>query len=187
MNAASGAGLGPLALAAGLSFSTVSFAEANQLQLLAQAEARTQVKTPPAGASPQGPTNWVVTCGSGTSGLDCRALSRLPVTGSDGAFFTVAVRIPPETKQPIMFVLTPLGVDLASGATVAFAGAEARKISFQNCDPSGCLAEQAISAAELDSLIKGRGLTVSVLTKDKQPLSVQVPAAGFSAAYAKIK
>ena len=36
-------------------------------------------------------------------------------------------------------------------------------------------------------MLKGQALTISVQDRDKQPISVQVPATGFPAAYGKIK
>lgn len=100
---------------------------------------------------------------------------------------SVAVRLSPETKKPIMLLLLPMGIYLPAGVTVQFGQDAAKKVPLQNCDGTGCLAEYAMTEPEIAAMLKGQGFTISVQDRDKQPVSVQVPATGFPAAYAKIK
>ena len=147
---------------------------------------RQQVQATPAQA-PQAQVQpvWGVTCGAAPGGLDCRALQTLAMT--DSGRLSLAVRILPDTKKPVMLLLLPLGIYLPAGVTLQFGQDAAKMAPLQNCDSAGCLAEYPISEAEIAALVKGQGLTVAVQDASKQPISVQVPAAGFSAAYAKIK
>lgn len=135
--------------------------------------------------SSQSPPIWGVNCTGTPAGLDCRALQNLPMTNSGVA--TVAVRLLPETKKPVLLVLVPLGIHLPAGATVQIGQEEAKRLPLQNCNSTGCLAEYPLADAELAALLKGEAMTISVQDRDKRPISVQVPATGFPAAYAKIK
>ena len=100
---------------------------------------------------------------------------------------SVVVRVPAETKKPVMLLLVPLGIYLPAGVKVQVGQDAAKTVPLQNCDGTGCLAEYAITEPELAAMLKGQGLTISVQDRDKQPVSVQVPATGFPAAYGKIK
>lgn len=128
---------------------------------------------------------WGVNCAGTPTGLDCRAVQSLPMTNTGQA--TVAVRLLPETKKPVLLVLVPLGIHLPTGATVQIGQDEAKRLPLQNCDLSGCLADYPLADPELAALLKGQAITISVQDRDKRPISVQVPATGFPAAYAKIK
>ena len=146
---------------------------------LAQA---TQATSTPAPAQPI----WGVTCAGTPGGLDCRATQAVQMTDTGQVTF-LAVRLPPETKKPVMLLLLPMGIYLPAGVTVQFGQDAAKTVPLQNCDSAGCLAEYAITEAEIAAMLKGIAVTVSVQSRDKQPISVQVPGTGFPAAYAKIK
>ena len=100
---------------------------------------------------------------------------------------SVAVRLPADTKKPVMYVLVPMGIYLPAGITLQFGQADAKKVSPRSCNSSGCLAEYAPTDAEIGALSKGQSLTVSVQDVDQKPLTLQVPSTGFAAAYAKIR
>ena len=128
---------------------------------------------------------WGVNCAGTATGLDCRAIqfARMTNTGQ----LSLAVHMVPETKKPTLLLLLPLAINLPTGVALQFGQGQPKTVSLKNCDPAGCLAEYAITDAELAALIKGEPLTVSVQGPDNAPITVQVPATGFAAAYAKIK
>ena len=128
---------------------------------------------------------WGVTCAGTASGLDCRAIQSLLMTNTGQ--LSLAVRVPAETKKPVMLLLVPMGIYLPAGVKVQVGQDAAKTVPLQNCDGTGCLAEYAITEPELAAMLKGQALTISVQDRDKQPVSVQVPATGFPAAYGKIK
>jgi len=137
--------------------------------------------------APQQTPQWVVGCTNADSGLDCRAAQTL-VYQQEGRNIQVSavVRIAPDTKKPQLILQVPLGVQLPVGITIQFGKQQAKSIPFQSCNMNGCLAEYAVSQAEITSLAKGTNLTLSVRTPDNTSLRVSVPAAGFAAAYAKM-
>jgi invasion protein IalB len=143
----------------------------------------------PAPAQPApAPPQWVLGCSNTQGGLDCSAAQSIFVrqAGQNDVRANVVVRVPPDTKKPNLLLQLPLGVYLPSGVTLRFGGGGAKAIPFQSCNQGGCLAEYAIAEAEIASLLNGEALTLSVQTADKKPFTLQVPAAGFAAAYAKM-
>jgi len=141
--------------------------------------------TQPTPAPAQAQPIWGVNCAGTPGGLDCRAIQAAQMTNTGQV--TLAVRVPAETKNPVMLLLLPMGIYLPSGVTVQFGQDAAKTVPLQNCDGAGCLAEYAITEAEIAAMLKGSAVTISVRDRDKQPISVQVPGTGFPAAYAKIK
>ena len=135
--------------------------------------------------TPQAQPFWGVSCAGTASGLDCRVIQNVPMTNSGQA--SVAVRLPLETKKPVMLILVPAGIYLPAGLSVNFGQEPAKQVVLKSCDSSGCLAEHPITDVEIGAMLKGQALTLSVQDANQQPIKVQVPANGFAAAYAKIK
>ena len=101
---------------------------------------------------------------------------------------SVAVRVPADTKKPILLVQVPLGVYLPAGASLQIGKDEAKTLPFSGCDRGGCVAEYAITESEIAAMTKGSDLTISVQNQNRQPaFNVTVPVTGFAAAYAKVK
>ena len=128
---------------------------------------------------------WGVNCAGVPGGLDCRAVQNVRMTNTGQ--LSVAVRLVPETKKPMLLLVVPLGIQLPAGVTLQFGQEEARVVPLQNCDASGCLAQYALTDADIAAMVRGQTVTVKVQDPNKQTISVQVPSTGFAAAYAKIK
>ena len=131
--------------------------------------------------------DWVVTCGNTKAGLDCRAGQLLRLGPGGRASLSIAVRLPADTKKPVMMFQAPLGIYLPAGITVQFGKDTAKALPFQTCRPAGCLAEYPISDAELAAMQQEDDLTVSVQDVAKQSLKIRVPMGGFAVAFAKVK
>jgi len=136
-----------------------------------------------AALAPAQPT-WGATCPPAKGALDCRALI---VQRVGNARISVAVRSASDTKKPNMLILLPLGLDLPAGVSLQFGPEVGKRVSFQSCDMSGCLAEYPVSEAEIAAMLKGADLTISVEGQNKQPITFQMSVAGFPEAYAKIR
>ena len=159
---------------------------------VAQDQGQAQPKTPAPQAAPAGeaappPPGWVVNCTSVQTGLDCRAGQSLFIKETGQRLLSVALRVPPDTKKPTLLMQVPLGIYLPAGVALQFGKDTARKIVLQSCDQNGCLAEYAITDAEIGAMLKGADLTITIQNLKQEPVAVQVPVLGFPAAYAKIK
>ena len=155
----------------------------------AQVQERSKTKPEaPVALTALAPSQWMVTCANTQAGLNCRVgQSVLFKQANQNIRVSVSLQTPPDTKKPNLLLQLPLGIYLPSGATLQFGGGGAKAVSFQTCDTNGCVAEYAISQAEVASLVKGADLTLAVRALNKTPFSFKIPAEGFAAAYAKMK
>jgi invasion protein IalB len=95
--------------------------------------------------------------------------------------------MPADTKKPVLLLQLPLGVYLPAGATLQIGKLEAQTLPYTSCDQGGCIAEYAVTDAELGAIAKGADLTISARTVQQKPFTLTVPSLGFAVAYAKIK
>jgi invasion protein IalB len=146
-------------------------------------------KTPaPQGPATRPPAIWVVNCSDNNGKLDCSAGQVVSIKSTGQRLMTVAVRVPADTKKPILMVQVPLGVYLPAGAVLQIGNDPAKTLPFKGCDQGGCMAEYAVTEAEIAAMSKGADLKVSVQNQNQKPaFTVAVPTTGFAAAYAKVK
>lgn len=144
---------------------------------------------PPPSASEDAPAEptWAVNCSNTKAGLDCRVTQSVFLKRTRQRFLSVAVRVPPKTKTPMLLIQVPLGTYLPAGVSLQFGEDAAWTLPFQNCNRAGCVAEYAVTEAEIAAMQKGTDLTVTIQNLQKQPVKLTVPATGFAEAYAKIK
>ena len=134
------------------------------------------------------PPVWVVSCDNNQGRLDCRAGQTVFVKPSGQRLLSVAVRVPADTKKPVLLLQVPLGVYLPAGASLEIGKTGAKTLQYRGCDQAGCLAEYAINDEEIASMAKGADLTISVQNQNRKPaFTITVPVTGFAAAYAKVR
>jgi invasion protein IalB len=148
---------------------------------------KVQAPAEAAGKPSQPQPNWIVNCSQTRTGLDCRVGQSLFLRQTRQRVLSVAVRIPPDSKKPVLLVQLPLGVYLPAGVNLQIGKEEAKMLPFIGCDKGGCVAQYDITDSELSSIAKGSDLTISAQTMSKKPFTLTVPALGFAAAYAKIR
>lgn len=158
----------------------------------AQVEDRAKTKTDatrqPA-AQPSTPT-WAVVCPANIKGgLDCYATQTAivpPQANNPNLRVNAVLRISPETKEPNLVFLLPLGIYLPPGVTVQFGDRDAKAIAIETCNPNGCVVEYPTKDAEISALEKETDVALSVRTPDKTSYTFTLPGRGFKAAYAKM-
>lgn len=156
------------------------------------ADAQTQqpkASAAPAKAKPAAPPKpaWGVNCVNIPAGLDCRAVQTLRLDPTGRITLGVGVRIPADTKKPVLLFQTPHGIYLPAGLTLQIGQDAAKAVPFLTCAAAGCLAEYPISEAELGAMENGTELTVSMQDLTKKSFKMHVPTLGFAEAYGKIK
>jgi invasion protein IalB len=152
-----------------------------------KAPARVEAPAEAAGQPSRPQPNWIVNCSQTRQGLECRAVQSLFLRQTRQRVLSVAVRVPADTKKPVLLLQLPLGVYLPAGASLQIGKEEAKTLPFLGCDRAGCIAEYDVTDGELNTVAKGADITISAQTMQKKPFSLAVPALGFAAAYAKIK
>ena len=181
--------IGTLMIAGGtvlclLGFGNVALAQTAQPKGTPQVNAPADAAGQPSRPQP----NWIVTCSQTRAGLECRAGQSLFLRQTRQRVLSVAVRVPADTKKPVFLMQLPLGVYLPAGATLQIGKDEAKALAFTTCDRGGCIAEYAVTDAELAAIAKGADITISGQSSgSRKPFTLTVPALGFAAAYAKIR
>ena len=135
----------------------------------------------------EGPKVWRVNCSDSEAGLDCRAVQTLFVKKTGQPFLSVVVRVPPDTKKPIMVIQAPLGSYLPAGVSLQFGQDVAKAVPFRSCNQSSCVATYAVTDAEVGAMLNRANLTIAIQNRQRTPIKLTVQGADFPEAYAKMK
>ena len=133
--------------------------------------------------------SWLSACqGPGRAAeLECQMEQRAVISGSGQLIGSVTIRVPSQTRKPVLMVRGPLGLSLASGVTIDVDGASPLALPLQTCDAGGCYAGAPIADELLNAMFKGQKLNVTFENLSKEPIKLPMSLAGFSATYGKIK
>jgi invasion protein IalB len=99
----------------------------------------------------------------------------------------VNIRVPSDSRTPIVLVQLPLGLNLPAGVKLQVDEGKASDMQIQTCENRGCYASMPIAADLLAALKSGKQLKVSFQNLAKETMTVPMPLADFPAAYEKIK
>jgi|SRR5690348_14263503 len=145
----------------------------------------------PAAAAPdnQPAANWASRCASDgrQSGLDCSVEQSIVETKSRQLLMQVVVRVPPDTRKPVLTIQLPLGLFLPAGVTLKFDEGKTDRFDVQTCDQKGCYLQMPVSNEMLQQIGKSKQMSVTFQNLSKQDIGVPVSLNGFMVAYDKIK
>src|SRR5688572_30665888 len=124
-----------------------------------------QTAAPAAGASAEHKvpeSNWVTQCGAKTrqGALDCSVQQTIIKTDTGQMVAQVSVRIPADTRAPVMMVHLPLGLFLPGGVQLQVDQNTVVDLPLQTCDANGCYAGTPVAVDLLGQLQKGRSLRI---------------------------
>ncbi|BCP52712.1 hypothetical protein K32_13290 [Kaistia sp. 32K] len=133
--------------------------------------------------------SWISTCqGPGRAAeLECQMEQRAVISGSGQLVGSITVRVPSQTRAPVLMIRGPLGLSLAGGVTIDVDGASGEVLPLQTCDAGGCYAGAPVSDALLAAMFKGKVFNVTFQNLNKEAIKLPMSLAGFSATYGKIK
>jgi invasion protein IalB len=132
-------------------------------------------------------TDWHVECSNNGKALDCRAEMQVIQSESKQIIAGVTIRVPAETKKPVMMIQVPLGVLVAEPMTIRVDGGQPERVAIQTCTLSGCFGGASVSDGLLAAMRTGKQLKLAFGSSGKQVVTVEMPLAGFVPAYEKIK
>jgi len=148
-------------------------------------------QTAPPAPAPQQQTeqgsNWRVECGNDGKVLDCRAVFQVTQRESNQLIAAVAIRVPPDTKKPVILIQMPLGIQVTEPVTVQVDAAAPEKFGVQTCTQQGCFVGAPMSDGLLAAMRTGKELKVAFANLNKQTVTVNMGLLGFGLAYDKIK
>jgi invasion protein IalB len=143
----------------------------------------------PTPANTPAPPGWVARCTSVSRETppEC-AMEETAVLAKTGQLvILVNVRVPSDTRTPIILVQLPLGLNLPAGIRVQVDEGKTADMQIQTCESRGCYASMPVPADLLAALKSGKQLKVSFQNLGKETVTVPMPLADFPAAYEKIK
>ena len=170
-----------------LAFLVAGGASSSFAQKPAEKEAAVKEPAKDAASSEQAPWGSRCVAGARESALDCLVEQKVYVAKTGQLIGAVTIRIPGETKQPVMMIQTPVGLFLPAGVTVDVDSANAEKFELQTCDASGCYVGSPMSKDLLERMQKGQKLNVSFQNLQKKVITLPMALAGFAAAYQKVR
>jgi invasion protein IalB len=163
--------------------------------LLLTATVAAKAQQPDAEASPPGagaadsPPAWSSQCNAEgrSETLDCAVTHRLFITNTGQLIGSVTIRMPGDTKEPVMMIQTPIGLFLPAGVSIDVDEKKPQRLELQTCDGNGCYAGSPVSDDFLASMLKGQKFNIKFQGLKEQEIKLQLSLVGFAAAFDKIK
>jgi len=134
-----------------------------------------------------GGSGWRVECANDGKQLDCRTINRVLQRDTQQLIAAVAVRIPPDTRKPVLAIQLPLGIQVTEGVTVRIDDRQTEHYPVQTCTQSGCIVGAPLGDALVGAMRGGRELKVAFHNLTNQTITVTMPLGGFALAHDKIK
>ena len=135
------------------------------------------------------PAPWTSNCTSPGRGLplECAVRQRAFIGKPPRFMGMITIRVPSDTKKPVIMSQTPLGLFLPAGLDIDIDGDMAQNYPFQSCSANGCYAGIPITGKLLDRMFKGGRLNVTFQHMNKKRLTLPMSLIGFSEAYGRIR
>ena len=133
--------------------------------------------------------SWATRCISGgrSDTPDCTVEQKVIVAQTRQLLAGLAVTVDHKERKPAMMLQVPVGLYLPAGVSYQFDNGTVQKLPLQTCDQSGCYAGTQVSDDLLQQFMTAQTMTVTFQGLNKQDVKVQVPIAGFAAAYDRVK
>jgi len=132
-------------------------------------------------------SNWRVECSSDGQVLDCRAVQQVIARENQQLVAGLTVRVPAETKKPVMMVQMPLGVLVSEAVDLSVDEGKPERFNIQTCNQQGCFVGTPLADVLLAAMRTGKQLRIVFQNANKQAITVTMPLAGFALAYDKVK
>jgi invasion protein IalB len=132
---------------------------------------------------------WVAKCVSESrqSPIECSIEQTLSLPNTSQLIASVLVRVPSDTRQPVMMIQLPVGIYLPAGLNLEIDDGKPQPVPLQMCDLKGCYASMQVSQDLLASLKSGKRLTMIFQNMAKNNITVPIPLGNFADAYQKIQ
>jgi invasion protein IalB len=145
--------------------------------------------TPSPNASPPAGGGWVSKCVSESrqSPVDCSIEQTVVLTNTGQLVASVLVRVPTDTRQPVMMIQVPVGLYLPAGLSLQIDDGKAQPVPLQTCDLKGCYAGMQVSPELIAALKAGKRLTMTFQNMAKTNVAVPLALDNFADAYQKIQ
>ncbi|MGL5164342.1 MAG: invasion associated locus B family protein [Afipia sp.] len=99
---------------------------------------------------------------------------------------SVNVKLPPDTRQPVLMIQLPVGLFLPAGVNFQIDEGKSQALVLQTCDLKGCYAATTVSPELLGSMKSGKRLSVVFQNLNKENVNFAFVLSGFAEGYDKI-
>ncbi len=99
---------------------------------------------------------------------------------------SVNVKLPAETRQPVMMIQLPVGLFLPAGVNLQIDEGKPQPLAIQTCDLKGCYAATTLSPDLLGSMKSGKRFAVVFQNLSKENVTLAFGLSGFGDGYDKI-
>jgi invasion protein IalB len=132
---------------------------------------------------------WSSKCASETrqTPVECSVEQTVVVTNSGQLLASVVIRIPADTRQPVMMVQVPVGLYLPAGLNLQVDDEKPQPLALQTCDLKGCYAGAPVSPEMIKAMKDGKLFKITLQNMAKENISVPLTLANFAEAYQKIQ
>jgi invasion protein IalB len=151
------------------------------------AASATAQAAPADGNAPPQPV-WTSRCTSDgrKAALLCEVEQSLFITKTGQLVASLNVKLPAETRQPVMMIQLPVGLFLPGGVNFQIDEGKSQSLVIQTCDLKGCYAATTISPELLGSMKSGKRLSVVFQNLNKENVNLAFVLSGFAEGYDKI-
>ena len=142
----------------------------------------------PADGNAQPQPVWTSRCSSDgrKAALFCEVEQSLFITKTGQLVASLNVKLPPETRQPVMMIQLPVGLFLPGGVNLQIDESKPQALVIQTCDLKGCYAATTISPELLGAMKSGKRLSVVFQNLNKENVNLAFVLSGFAESYDKI-
>lgn len=177
----------PLRIAAAMVFATLLSGGA-----LAQDQAAPAPSPAPAppvsdGAAPTQTWSTICSAAARKDAADCAIDQRVVLKQTGQVVGGITIRVPAETRKPVMMVRLPLGLYLPAGASLSVDGGVAEFFPIQTCEADGCYVGSPLTETLLAAMRGGNQLQIAVQNIQKSTVTIPISLVGFTSAYASIE
>lgn len=142
---------------------------------------------PADGNAPPQPV-WTSRCSSEgrKAALLCEIEQSLFITKTGQLVASVNVKLPADTRQPVMMIQLPVGLFLPGGVNLQIDESKPQALVIQTCDLKGCYAATTVSPELLGAMKSGKRLAIVFQNLNKENVNLAFVLSGFAEGYDKI-
>jgi invasion protein IalB len=133
------------------------------------------------------PAAWRVECTGDGKALECRAVQHLLQQQTRQTIAHLAVRVPGNSKTPVMMVQLPLGLNLAEPLQIRVDNGPQERQPIQTCTPIGCFVGMQLNEKLVAAMRAGVLLKLAFQDSNKRQIALDVPLLGFGLALDKAR
>jgi len=136
---------------------------------------------------PEAFEKWSLRCFQDAKGAQSCRIETVVREQNNRPQLVVSVRPPSAENQPSVATVTPpWGILLARGIDMQVDAQPALRVAVRTCLPTGCLADFSLIDVMAAQWQKGTVLKLTMAAANGQPLTIEVPLAGYAKAYARL-